>query len=101
MKTTVFAKKRTTKEGRPFYTYSGRLTRKDGEQVVVSIKFGKDVKIPDTFPCNIDVAKESARYSEKKGVTTEGKEYTDRTLWVNAYTMGEPYVDNSCDDFED
>ena len=40
MELTVFAKKRTTTEGKRFYTYLTQLTRKeDGEHVSVQVKF--------------------------------------------------------------
>jgi hypothetical protein len=54
---------------------------------------------------NIVVDKTNCNYREKDETYTDadGNEeaYTSKTLWVSAWTMGEPYVDTSMDDFED
>ena len=39
MELTIFAKKRQSNDGRPFFTYLSTLTRKDGEEIKVQVKF--------------------------------------------------------------
>ena len=102
MELTVFAKKRTTTEGKRFYTYLTQLTRKkDGEHVSVQVKFpgGLSPKADDC-PINIIVEKDKANLATKK-VETENGEITSRILWIKEYTVNEnPFVDNSLDDYE-
>lgn len=102
MELTIFAKKRTTTEGKLFYTYLTQLTRKeDGERVSAQVKFpeGLAPKI-DTCPLNITVDKEKANLSTKK-LGTENGEITSRTLWIKDYALSEnPFEDTSLDDYE-
>ena len=107
MKLTIFAKKRTTKDGRPFYSYLTTLTKKDGEEVTVQVKFRDDCGAPkgENCPMNIVVDKTNCNYSEKIR-TYEDKDgneeqFTDKVLWINAWSEGEPYVDTSMDEFVD
>lgn len=110
MDITVFSKKRNTKDGRTFYSYLGSLTKKDGTILVATIKFRDNVIPPDPAgcPCNICVEKSNANLSSKKfarlvtDVTTGElikEEALSYTLWVNDYSVGDPYVDHSLDDF--
>lgn len=102
MELTVFAKKRTTSEGKRFYTYLTQLTRKeDGEHVSVQVKFPEGLAPKaDDCPLNITVDKDKANLAIKK-VETENGEITSRTLWVKDYTISEnPFEDNSLDDYE-
>ena len=102
MELTVFAKKRTTTEGKRFYTYLTQLTRKDnGEHVAVQVKFPEGLAPKaDDCPINIIVEKNKANLATKN-VETENGEITSRTLWVKEYTVNEtPFVDNSLDDYE-
>lgn len=107
MKLTIFAKKRTTKDGRPFYNYLTTLTKKDGEEVTMQVKFRDDCGQPkgENCPMNIVVEKTSCNYSEKIRTYEDkdgNKEKTiDKVLWINAWTEGEPYVDTSMDEFVD
>ena len=102
MELTVFAKKRTTTEGKRFYTYLTQLTRKkDGEHVSVQVKFpeGLSPKAEDC-PINIIVEKDKANLAMKK-VETENGEIISRTLWIKYYTVSDnQFVDNSLDDYE-
>ena len=100
---TVFSKKKTTNDGKKtFYTYFTKLTKKDGEVITANVKFvDGECEVPDAFPCNIIIEKTSANLSVKNETADDGKEYTNRTLWVKGYTMGAPYVDTSLDDFID
>lgn len=102
MELTVFAKKRTTTEGKHFYTYLTQLTRKeDGEHVSAQVKFPEGVapKVDDC-PINIIVDKDKANLATKN-IKTENGEIVSRTLWVKDYTVNaKPFVDNSLDDYE-
>ena len=106
MEKTIFAKKRTASDGRTFYTYLTKLHKKStDEDITVQVRFRDECGVPKTFPCNIILNDGDSNYSEK---TTE---YTDketgeiktvitRTLWVNNWSAGADYVDNSMSDFE-
>lgn len=102
MKINVFGKKRTSKDGRTFYTYLSTLTKKDGTEVSVEVKFKEDAGNPKNVPCTITFDKKDANYSEKVETyldeNMEEKETTRRRLWVNKYTET-PYIDESMDDF--
>lgn len=102
MELTVFAKKRTTSEGKRFYTYLTQLTRKeDREHVSVQVKFPEGLAPKaDDCPINIIVDKDKANLATKK-IDTENGEITSRTLWVKDYTVSNnPFEDNSLDDYE-
>ena len=100
MKVTVFAKKKQTKEGRPFTAYVGRMTKKDGTEQAMSVKF-KDCEPPVVCPCNLEFDKQNGNISITSYPTEDGKIGESRTLWLSAWMKGEPYVDHSLDDFED
>ena len=106
MELAIFAKKRTTKEGKAFYTYLTQLVRKStGEILTSQVKFREDCGSPksEKCPCYINVEKGNANFVEKKeSIETENgetKEITSRTVWVSAWSYGREYVDNSMDDF--
>jgi len=107
MNITVFSREATSKEGRKFHTYFGRLTKTDGDEVSVNLKFRKACGEPDGNKCpmNIIVDKAHANYTEKEEeyTTAEGEQKTalKRTLWINEWTEGEPYMDKSLDAFVD
>ena len=106
MKITVFAKQATSKEGRNFYNYFGKLTKVDGSEVTVNLKFKKTAGEPDGAKCpmNIVVDKTNANYVEKEETYTkddEEKVALKKTLWINAWTEGEAYRDESLDAFVD
>lgn len=103
MKLTLFAKKRTNKEGKHFYTYLSKLTKKDGNEITVSVKFRESCGSPkgDECPCNILVTKKDCNLSENTYVLEDtGEIATSYTLWVNNWTMGEKYEDDSLNDFD-
>lgn len=100
MQITVFAKKRTTKEGKTFYTYLTTLTKKNGETQTVGVKFREDCGAPKSFPCNIVVEKGNCNLSTKSYANPDtGVQYTNNTLWISAWTNGTDYVDTSMDEF--
>lgn len=105
MKITLFAKKRTTREGKPFSVYVSKLQKKDGTEQYVTVKYSGDDPAKDfradLCPLIIDVDRASANLSRKKHTDDEGNEYESFTLWVKDYTLStEKYVDHSLDDFE-
>lgn len=99
---TIFAKKRTSKENKSFYTYLTQLKKKDSdESVTVQVKFLDEFKPnPLECPMNIEVEKKNANLQEKK-VTTDSGEIVSRTLWVKEYNVSEnPYEDSSLDEYD-
>ena len=105
MQATIFAKKMTSKDGRQFNRFITKLTRKDGEEVTMNVKFREDCGEPKECPCNIVFDKADANFREKleqyaDKETGEAKEAVSRTLWISKWELGEPYVDTSMDDFE-
>ena len=108
MKVAIFAKKRTTKDGKPFTSFVSKLTKKGGEEVAVTVKFREDCGSPKDTDCPmyIEVDKSHANLSARTvevtdPETNEIREVTSRTLWISAWTPSpEKYVDHSLDDFE-
>lgn len=103
MEITIYAKKRTTKEGKSFYSYLSILTRKDGTKLTVSVKFRDECgnPKPENCPMSIKFDKRDANLSTSKFVHFEtGEVGTSNTLWVSAWEPGTPFVDHSLDDFE-
>lgn len=109
MKVLVFPKKRTTKEGKAFTAYVTKMTKKDGTEVAMGVKFREECGAPKTedLPCYIIVDKLDANMSSRTREvvdteTGEVKDVTSHTLWISKWTKSdEEYVDHSLDDFED
>jgi hypothetical protein len=107
MQVTIFSKKQTAKDGRQFYTYFGRLTKKDGTEVTANFKFRESCGAPDGGKCPINIVfeKTSANFTQKQETYTDAegieKEVVRQTVWLSDWTEGEPYVDHSMDDFAD
>lgn len=103
MEITIFAKKRTTKEGKIFYTYLTRLNRKDGFEETSQVKFREPAVAPkpENCPCNIIATKNNMNMSKKILTDTEtGEIIESRTLWISNYVAGSEYIDHSMDDYE-
>ena len=103
MKTTIFAKKKVTKEGKPFIVYVGKLMKKDGKLQTVTVKFREECGAPkeDQCPCNIEFDKADGNLADRTYIDNEGNERTAYTLWLSAWKFSdEPYVDHSLDEFE-
>lgn len=101
MEISIFAKKRTTKEGKSFYQYISTLTKRDGTTNTVRVAF-RDCDPPkaDSCPRNIVVYRENSnlavrRYTDPN--TGEIKEAS--TLWVYHWDEGSEYIDHSLDDY--
>lgn len=102
MEISVFAKKRTTSEGKSFYSYLSRITKKDGTELPVTVKFREDSckpVPPADCPCNIIINKDVSSLSSKKFETEDGQTGIGYTLWVGEWELGGEYVDHSLDDF--
>ena len=103
MEITVFAKKRTTAEGKPFTSYLSTLRRKDGSEQKVSVKFREECGSPKPEKCPINIVfdrKDANMTNERYTRKDSGEEAYSYTLWVSAWKPGQPYVDHSLDDFE-
>lgn len=103
MEITIFAKKRTSSEGKSFFSYLSTLTRKDGTKQTVSVKFRDDCgnPKPEQCPMNVKFDKGNANISTREFVREDtGEVGTSYTLWVSAWEPGAPFVDHSLDDFE-
>lgn len=102
MNITVYAKKATSKEGKNYSIYLGRLINKvTGEEVNVRLKFREDCGQPkaDSCPMNIIVSKDDANLVEK-AYTVDAETRISRTLWISRWEQGEAYVDHSLDDYD-
>lgn len=104
MQITIFAKKGTSKEGKNFIIYLGRLVNKNtGEEVNVRVKFREDAGQPkaERCPMNILVEKADANMVTSTYVVEDtGEERTRRTLWVSKWDEGPAYVDHSLDEYD-
>ncbi len=99
---TIFAKKRTTHEGKPFHTYLTRLTRNDGTQVTAQVKFRQSCNQPKPEQCPLNIIVERRDINLATKVIQD--EYTgeiieSKTLWISAYERGTEYVDTSLDEY--
>lgn len=103
MEITIFAKKRTTADGRKtFFSYLTTLTRNDGTPCTCAVKFSAPAEAPDPLncPCNIVVEKPDCNMSVEKYTDKKtGEERDSFKLWIHNYVFGSPYVDHSMDDF--
>lgn len=103
MELTIFAKKRTTDEGKSFYSYITTLTKKDGTKQTVGVKFREECGQPkgDKCPCNVIVDKGDANLATKSFIREDTGEVAESlTLWVKNWKPGSEYVDTSLDDYE-
>lgn len=103
MEITIFAKKRNTSDGKTFYSYLSTLTRKDGAQQTVSVKFRDEAgnPKPENCPMNIKFNKDSANLSTHEFTREDtGEIGTSYILWVSSWEQGAPYVDHSLDEYE-
>lgn len=104
MQLSIFAKQSTSKEGKKYYIYLGRLVNKNtGEEVNVRVKFREDCGQPkvEKCPMNILVDKADANLiTSTYTVEDTGEQRTRRTLWVSKWSEGAPYVDHSLDEYD-
>lgn len=103
MEVTIYAKKRTTNEGKTFFSYLATLTRKDGTHQTVSVKFRDEAGTPkpEKCPMNITFNKNSANLATREFIREDtGEIGTSYTLWVSGWEQGALFVDHSLDDYE-
>lgn len=113
MKITIYAKKRSTKEGKTFHVFLSKLTAKNGDEIPVTVHFKQSSGLPnpDKCPCVIEFDRTTANLSKKEkhfarvDVVTGEKVETitiDNQLWLSEFTVcdGE-YKDTSLDEFAD
>lgn len=103
MELTIFSKRRTTNEGKKFFSYLTTMTRKDGTTIRPTVRFCESCgqPKPDECPMNIIVDKSAANLSAREYVIPKtGEVAVGYTLWVKAWDRGAAYVDHSLDDFE-
>lgn len=101
MEITVFAKKKKTKTGKDFFTYLTTLTKKDGEEEMIEVKFREECGVPKSCPVNLIIEKSDANISKKTVIREDnGEAFVRKTLWVSAWKEGEPYVDTSLDEYD-
>lgn len=112
MKITIYAKKRTTSEGKTFYNYLSKLTKKNGEELPITVHFKMSAGMPDpnACPCVIEFSKKDANLSKKErayaktdvvtGEVTEGI-HIDNQLWLSNWNMIGEAEDHSLDEFDD
>lgn len=101
---TIYSKKKQTKDGsRSFYSYYGRIKKKNGEELPVEVKFRESCTKPDGARCpmNIVINKEGSSLSKKEIVVEEtGERKTVYKLWISAWQQGSVYEDHSMDDID-
>ena len=102
MKITVYAKKRISREGKPFYNFLATLTRKDNTPQTVTVRFRDEggSPRPEHCPMNIIVNRADANLTAKDYTRKDGTPGKSYTLWISKWEQGEAYVDHSLDDFD-
>ena len=105
MKITVFSRKAKTHDGRAFNVFVSSLTKNDGSNQYVTVRYsGKDKnKNFDSAKCPyiIEFNKEDANLATRTFTDKKtGETRKNFTLWIKDYTESpETYVDHSLDDF--
>lgn len=101
----IFAKERTTHDGRKFVAYTSKLRRKStGECFTVSVKFRESCGAPEknNCPCMIGVLKKDCNLATRTYTDSETGEIKEvYTLWVAEWSAAGEYVDTSMDDIDD
>ena len=104
MKTTIFAKRVKSHDGKSFVVFVTHLERKDGSKQYMRVMYsGKDRNKAfdtDLCPLVIEFNREDANVSTEKYTDKSGEERKSYTLWVKDYKVSdEKFVDHSLDDF--
>lgn len=103
MEKTIFAKKRTNREGKPFYSYLTTMRKKDGTEEIMQVRFRDECGAPEPKKCPINIVfdKSDANVAKRSYIREDtGEPAIALTLWITAWKEGEPYVDTSMDDYE-
>ena len=104
MKTTIFAKRVKSHDGKSFVTFVTQLERKDGSKQYMRVMYsGKDRNKAfdtDVCPLVIEFDREDANVSAQTYTDKSGEERKSYTLWLKDYrASAEKFVDHSLDDF--
>lgn len=104
MKTTIFAKRIKSHDGKSFTIFVTNLERKDGTKQYMKVMYtGKDKNKnfdSDTCPMVIEFDRQSANVSKTSYKDRNGEERLTYTLWIKDYRkLNEMFVDHSLDDF--
>lgn len=104
MKTTIFAKRVKSHDGKSFVVFVTQLERKDGSKQYMRIMYsGKDRNKAfdtDICPLVIEFNREDANVSTRTYTDNSGEEHKSYTLWLKDYKVSdEKFVDHSLDDF--
>ena len=104
MKTTIFAKRIKSHDGKSFTIFVTNLERKDGTQQYMKVMYtGKDKNKnfdSDACPMVIEFDRGNANVSAKAYDDKNGEERKSYTLWLKDYRkLNEQFVDHSLDDF--
>lgn len=101
MKLTVFAKNVQKKDGKTFTKFLTRLTRKDGTEETVEVKFTQATKTLTANDCPCIINATHCNLAKQSGTNAEsGVAWESKKLWVSAWeTTNEVYRDTSLDDY--
>ena len=98
----IFAKKKTTKEGKIFHTYLTTLKKKTGEEIIAQVKF-RDIcgsPEPEKCPMNIVFPRSKANMTVREYTREDTREICEQyVMWVSEWAEGKPYRDTSMDEF--
>lgn len=102
MEITLFAKRRTSKEGKVFFQYLTTLVKKDGNTETMRVCFRNvDAPKPETCPRNVVVNHDDCNIATRSFTdASTGEKKTAKTLWVAAWENGSEYVDHSLDEYD-
>lgn len=104
MKTTIFAKRVKTREGKSFTKFVTSLEHKDGTRQYMNAMYSGDDKNkkfdPADCPMVIEFERDKANVSTQTYIDKNGDVRKNYTLWIKDYRQtDEKYVDNSLDDY--
>lgn len=102
MEITIFAKKRTNREGKPFTSFITTLTKRNGEKLTCAVKFHADTVPPkaEDCPMNIEITKADCNLAQKQYTDEKtGEVRYSSTLWVRGWARGTDYIDTSMDEY--
>ena len=104
MEITIFAKRRTSKDGKTFFNYLTTLTKKDGTTQTMRVAFrdtgSNPSPKPESCPRNIEFDIKQANIATRTFADPNtGEQKISYTLWISEWKDGTPYVDHSFDEY--
>lgn len=103
MEITLFAKTAHKADGTPFTRFIGRMPKKDGSIVNVTVRAIQDIPQFSQKKCPyiIEFDKKDANMQSRTYTDKDGNVKTSYTLWLKAYKESDKkFVDHSLDEFE-